>query len=145
MFEFVNVELDNWEFKYTNLKNEEIVIPFTRSIEIAKILESIIPNARMKMFKDLTEQGLTKNDLIIEKTKDGKKYYDETNYKMFEEKYIEEQSLASLNECFEKCMNKQLMEIALDIKDLTEEKASKLSAEFTLIMVGKKAPSEENK
>lgn len=145
MFEFVNVELDKWEFKYTNLKDEQVVIPFTRTIEIAKTLEGIIPNARMKMFKDLTAQGLTKNDLIIEKVENGKKYFDETNYKMFEEKYIEEQSLISLNECFEKCFKKSLIEVVSDIKDLTEEKASKLSAEFTLIMVGKKAPSEENK
>lgn len=142
--------LDEYELIYTNKKDEEVVIPFKRDIEMQSKLESINSTARLKMYKELTKQGITKDDLIIKRVENGKTIIDETNYKEYENNYIQEATLEILDEVYRKCFNKGLVELVLDMKDANENSVAHFSAEITNVLLGKDdkeipSSSEENK
>lgn len=90
-YSFIPVEntTDDFILKYEKdgQKNE---IKFKRTIDLAKDIEGVTAQARIKMYKELAEQGLTRNDFIIKKeNEDGSITYDETNYLELEKKYME--------------------------------------------------------
>ena len=66
-YNFRYVSTDNYELSYTSVKGEEKTIPFRRTIAMAKKIQGVQATARLKMYQELTEQGITKNDLIIKK------------------------------------------------------------------------------
>lgn len=145
MYEFKRISLDDYELRY-----KDKVIPFKRDIEIANRLQSITSEAKLKMYKDLTSKGMTKDDLVVKRKVDGKEIIDETNYKEYEKQFINESSLIILNEIFEKCFKKTYTALFAemideDTKNLDEE-AMNFGKEFTMIMLGKddkETPSQE--
>lgn len=115
-YEFKKIDLDNFEFIYTSKNNEQKVIPFKRTIEMATKIQGINASARIKMFKELTSLGMTKNDLIIRKD-DGKGHitYDETNYQEFEKKYIEEESMKTMNDIINETLKMNMLDLFEDM------------------------------
>ena len=89
-YEFIKVDLDTYKLVYTSKDKKEVSIEFKRTIEMAEKLQGIETTARLNMYKELSKQGITKNDLIIKKD-DGKGHitYDETNYQEYEKFYIQ--------------------------------------------------------
>lgn len=139
-YEFKYIKLDDYELKYTNKNGDDITIPFTRNIKMANKLQSIEKRARLNMYKDLTEMGVTKDDLIVKKQENGKTIYDETNYKMYEEQYMNLARLEVINEIYEMCFNKPISDLLIDmganeVKDVNE--VQKFSQEFASIIMGK--------
>lgn len=112
-YEFIKKTLDEYELKYKK-GNEEKIIPFKITNEIAKELSSIVKNANMKMYADMNKNGLTKNDFIIKKENNGIVTYDETNFNEFQDKYIKLEEALILNEIIEKMFK-------MNIKDLFED------------------------
>ena len=64
-YSFKYVSVDNYILKYTDKEGKDKELPFTRTVEIATKLQGIVAKARLKMFKELSSQGFTKNDLIV--------------------------------------------------------------------------------
>lgn len=88
-YEFKAKGLDEFELHYQDKDGQQVIIPFKRTIELAKMLNSIDAEARFKMYSYLTSIGKTKNDLIIERTDaEGKIIVDETNYREFESNFL---------------------------------------------------------
>lgn len=112
-YEFIKKTLDEYELKYKK-GNEEKIIPFKVTNEIATELSSIQKNANMKMYADMNKNGLTKNDFIIKKEEKGKVIYDETNFIGFQDKYIKFEEALILNDIIEKMFK-------MNIKDLFED------------------------
>lgn len=112
-YEFIKKTLDEYELKYFK-GNEEKIIPFKITNEIATELSSIVKNANMKMYADMNKNGLTKNDFIIKKENNGVVTYDETNFNEFQEKYIKLEEALILNDIIEKMFK-------MNIKDLFED------------------------
>lgn len=154
-YNFRYVSTDNYELSYTSVKGEEKTIPFRRTIAMAKKIQGVQATARLKMYQELTEQGITKNDLIIKKVNgDGTITYDETNYRLYEEEYVQIQSALILNEVVETCFNMSISDLLLDMgidpnttdKDIVKQ-VELFSKEFTTIIGGKdeiKSPSISN-
>lgn len=150
-YEFKFISTDNYELRYTDKDKNEKVIPFTRTIEMASKLQSIEKRARLSMYKDLTEMGMTKDDLVVVKEINGKRIYDESNYVSYEQNYMDLARYEIINEIFELCFKKNLNDLLIDM-GLTEKSDPKqvelFSNKFATIIIGKdkeETPSGSNK
>lgn len=149
-YEFKKLDLDNYKLTYKGIDGIEKEIPFRRNIECAKKLQGIQAKARMKMYKEMTSNGITKNDLVIQINKDdGTIIYDESNFRAYEEAYIEQEAIIVISEIFEECMKKSLDELlrdlAVDEKSMQNQKVKEevlnFIQKFNKIISGK---DEEN-
>ena len=127
--------MKKYEFKKITLDEYKLVIenkeyPFKRTIEMGEKVQGITASARIKMLKELTKMGLTKNDLIIKKDLgNGKTVYDETNYQEFEKKFIEEETLQVANDLMESCFKmtttKLFEELGINVNsEINEDEAN---------------------
>jgi hypothetical protein len=144
-YEFKNISTDNYELHYNAKDGSQKVIPFTRSISMATKLQGITAQARLKMFKELTAQGMTKDDLVVKHDMgNGKVTYDESNYQAFEMEYVREQSAIAIDEIIKECFKMDLMNLFSDMGvDVyaTDQKTAKeveiFTQKFSTIIAGK--------
>lgn len=134
MFEFKKTSLDNYELHY-----KDKVLKFKRTVEMGKKLQSIEVEARLEMMKQMTSQGITKNDLIIERIEDGVRKVDESNYIEYEKDAMNMARYNVINAVFKMAFNMDLQELIADIgiNENDEASISKLTEQFALIISGK--------
>ena len=115
-YRFIKKDLDTYKLAYTNIEGKDVEIEFKRTIELASRLQGILSEARVKMFKELSKLGITKNDLIVRKD-DGNGHitYDETNYQEYEKYYLQIQEALILNEIIEKLFKKNIQDLFKDM------------------------------
>jgi len=144
-YEFKEIGLDDYELHYTDKDGKEKVIPFKRTVKLAKELQSVEANAKMKLMEYLTQIGKTKNDFIIEREENGKIIRDETNYRELEKEYLDNQRLLSINEIYKQLFNMEIAELIIDMNVGSQdgEKYNQFSLELgDIILNGKvKTPS----
>lgn len=144
-YEFKEIGLDDYELHYTDKEGKEKVIPFKRTVKLAKELQSVEANAKMKLMEYLTQIGKTKNDFIIEREENGKIIRDETNYRELEKEYLDNQRLLSINEIYKQLFNMEIAELIIDMNVGAQdgEKYNQFSLELgDIILNGKvKTPS----
>lgn len=143
-YEFKTIGLDSFELHYTK-DNKEKVVPFKRTVEMAKKLQSVEATARFNMMEYLNSIGKTKNDLVITKKENGKTIIDETNYREFENKFIEEESLKIVNEIYEMTLGMNLVEIVTELNFADEKEVFKFSQKMRELLLNEKKdfPSRE--
>lgn len=139
-YEFKEISLDNYELHYIDKEGKEKVIPFKRTVELAKKLQSADADARFEMLEYLTKNGKSKNDFIIEKHENGKTIIDETNYREFEASFIERKQLELALEVYKMLFNMELTDLYLDmgITDKDQEKVQEFSLELRDILINGK-------
>lgn len=152
-YKYTKVAIDDYVLEYKNINGIEVKRPFKRSVEMAKKLQGIPVRSRIKMYKEMTSYGITKEDLIIKTTnEDGTIVYDETNYREFENKYIGETVIEVVNEliinCFKIEVAELMRELGTDITKVEEnekvkENVIKFITDFMNIINGRKEKEEE--
>lgn len=139
-YKFEIVDNDTTKLTY---KDKEFKIK--RNINLLKRTQEVYFKARTKMMVDLTKQGITKKDLIIEKKENGKTYYDDTNLREIENNYIEMENLEIYNSIAEDYTGMSWIELIEDI-GLEESDVDEFAFNFAKSLKGKdKTPSEEKK
>lgn len=139
-YKFEIVDNDTTKLTY---KDKEFKIK--RNINLLKRTQEVYFKARTKMMVDLTKQGITKKDLIIEKKENGKTYYDDTNIREIENDYIEMENLEIYNSIAEDYTGMSWIELIEDI-GLEESDVEEFAFNFAKSLQGKdKTPSEEKK
>lgn len=139
-YKFEIVDNDTTKLTY---KDKEFKIK--RNINLLKRTQEVYFKARTKMMVDLTKQGITKKDLIIEKKENGKTYYDDTNIREIENNYIEMENLEIYNSIAEDYTGMSWIELIEDI-GLEEPDIEEFAFNFAKSLQGKdKTPSEEKK
>lgn len=139
-YKFEIVDNDTTKLIY---KDKEFKIK--RNINLLKRTQEVYFKARTKMMVDLTKQGITKKDLIIEKKENGKTYYDDTNIREIENNYIEMENLEIYNSIAEDYTGMSWIELIEDI-GLEESDIEEFAFNFAKSLQGKdKTPSEEKK
>lgn len=139
-YKFEIVDNDTTKLIY---KDKEFKIK--RNINLLKKTQEVYFKARTKMMVDLTKQGITKKDLIIEKKENGKTYYDDTNIREIENNYIEMENLEIYNSIAEDYTGMSWIELIEDI-GLEESDIEEFAFNFAKSLQGKdKTPSEEKK
>lgn len=130
-YEFTQLEDDNVVLKY---KDKEF--KFKRNIKLISEMQGLVMRARIKMTQDLAKDGISVNDLIIEKKEKGKTYYDNSNKLELEKAYQEQATLDYFNEKCEEIFNMDLSSVMLDIGLETEDEGVKFSNDFIAYLSG---------
>ncbi len=126
-FEIKKLGEDEWELK--SLVNENS-IKFKRNVKLAKAIQDITPNARLKMIKFLKEKGMTKDDLIDKKVKNGKIIYDETAYRELENGFIRDETANFTYELFNVVFEKTPEELTVYLGITNEDEGNRLGGEI---------------
>lgn len=140
-YEFIKVDEDTTKLKY---KDKEFDI--IRDIDLQVKAQNSIKKSKIKMNKDLTEMGMTRNDLIIKKVDGAKTIYDETNAIALEKEYERQETENILNDLCKKYTNMTVAELMVDIGlDLENDiDSEKFGIELTASFMGEnlKSPRE---
>lgn len=133
-------KLDEDNYKVVSLVNGA-EIPFKKNVELARRIQSVNANARLKMIKWMKENNITKNELIDKVEKNGKVIYDETNYRTIEQGFIQDESVQLGLELYEILFNKTVTELITELGFTSdnEDEALRLGTEINAIIT-EKAP-----
>lgn len=126
-FEIKKIGEDEWELKSLVNTNS---MKFKRDVKLAKGIQEITPNARLKMIKFLKEKDMTKDDLIEKKVKNGKIIYDETAYRELENGFIRDETINFTYELFNLVFGKTPEDLAAYLGITNEEESNRLGVEI---------------
>lgn len=130
-FEFIKNGVDDYTLKY---KDKEI--KFNSTVDLVNRLQDTMATARMKMIKDLSAQGMSLKDLIIETKKDGKTYYDNTNKTELENIYIQQEQTKIFMNIIEEKFGMSITDLFADIGITDEKDGEEFNKQFGEILVG---------
>lgn len=113
---FNYVEADTYDLVYTNKDGNKVTKRFTRDVQLARDLERVEATGRLNMLRDMTKQGLSKDDLTIKTTNaDGSITYDERNFREYEQYYIGLAGNDVLNDVCKRFFGMNLVELLTDM------------------------------
>lgn len=134
-YEFLQNGIDNIELKYKDKS-----FKFKRDVNLIREMQSIIKEARLKMIKDLSTQGISLKDLIIERHEGNKTYYDNTNKEEMEQVYQNEATMEFFDKKCLEYFNNDLTGLINDIGLTEEEEITNFSTELVNILTGNVIP-----
>ena len=126
-FEIKKIGEDEWELKSLVNTNS---MKFKRDVKLAKGIQEITPNARLKMIKFLKEKDMTKDDLIEKKVKNGKIIYDETAYRELENGFIRDETINFTYELFNIVFGQNPEDLAAYLGITNEDESNRLGVEI---------------
>ena len=126
-FEIKKIGKDEWELKSLVNTNS---MKFKRDVKLAKGIQEITPNARLKMIKFLKEKDMTKDDLIEKKVKNGKIIYDETAYRELENGFIRDETINFTYELFNIVFGQNPEDLAAYLGITNDEESNRLGVEI---------------
>ena len=130
-YEIKKTGLDTYTLKY---KDKEIT--FKSDVDTTRKIQSAYPRSQKRMIRELSEDGLTIDDLIKTEIKNGKKYEDHSNEKYLANVYFEEM----MSEIFDKLCEEKLglnsSQLILEM-GLDEDEQAKFAEELGGAFVGK--------
>lgn len=117
-YEIIKNSVDNYTLKY---KDKEF--DFKTELALISEIQAVHKNARVKMIKDLSKEGISLKSLSVEEKKDGKTYVDNTNKEELENAYLEDAMVEFFNNVCQKKFKMDLTELLTDmeIAEDTEE------------------------
>jgi len=140
-YQFVKVDDDTTKLKY---KDKEFEIK--KTVGLLEKLQKVNNKAKLSMMKALAEQGMTANDLIVERKEGNQTIVDKTNLVELEEYYIGVESQNIYDDILKESTGMTLAEILLDIdldyndKDVVKDFMVELTK---AISITPKTPSQE--
>jgi hypothetical protein len=127
-YEFKRIDEDTTELRY-----KDKVFTIKKDVELMNDLQSINVKARRKMILDLSKDGMSTKDLVIETKDKGKTYFDNSNLKEMEQVYIEQETMNLFNELCKKYCNKDIFGLVGDI-GLDEDGVTLFIEEFIKVL-----------
>lgn len=109
-YSFKNIDTDITELTYKDKRFE-----VKKDVDLMKRMQSIPVIARTKMMIDLSKQGISKKDLVIERKEGNKTYYDNSNLLEIEEAYHNQASVDLIDDLCKKYFDMGLADLITDI------------------------------
>ena len=121
-YTFKNIDIDTTELTYKDKRFE-----IRKDVDLMKRMQSLSVKARTNMMLDLSKQGVSKKDLVIERKEGSKTIYDNSNLLEIEQEYYNLASVELIDELCQKYFNMGLLDLLQDIelKDNEVEEFSK--------------------
>ena len=138
-FEIKTIDEDTFEI--VSLVNDD-KLTFKKNVEFARKLSNINADARIKMIQYMKENELTKDDLIDKVNKNGKIYYDESNYRLLEQGFINDNARELAMNIFNVLFGLSAEEVIIKLEITTDEEASRLGNEIRQVLLGEKTPKK---
>lgn len=145
MKKFKITSIDEDTYKISSLVNGES-LTFKKNVELAKKIQNVNANARIKMIKYMKENDIKKEDLITKRVENGKTYYDESSYRLIENGFIQDESMLLFTDIFKTLFDKRADEVlnALGFEDSDSEEGYRLGEELRDILLENKIPRKSN-
>ena len=124
--------IDNYFLEY-----KDKMLPFKSNVGLVNDLQGSIKKARLRMVKELSEMGMSVNDLTKITSADGKTIYDNSNKQFIEESYINEENQKVLEDIIKKMFGMSFEELMVDIGIETPEEAQELAGEIGNCLIGR--------
>lgn len=121
-YTFKNIDTDTTELTYKDKRFE-----IRKDVDLMRRMQSLSVKARTNMMLDLSKQGVSKKDLVIERKEGSKTIYDNSNLLEIEQEYYNLASVELIDELCQKYFNMGLLDLLQDIelKDNEVEEFSK--------------------
>ena len=110
-YEFRKIDEDTTELIYKDKKFE-----IKKDIELLTTMESLQVRAKRRMIMDLAKDGLTINDLQVERKEGNKTYIDKSSLISLQNDYLDLTSNEMLSEITKRYTNMSLSELLRDIE-----------------------------
>lgn len=134
-------QLDEDTYEVVSLVNDK-KLEFKKNVELARKLSNVNADARIKMIKYMKDNGIAKDDLIEKRTKNGKIYYDETNYRMLEQGFITDNALELARNIFKTLFDMQAEDVIVYLEISSDKESNRLGNELRAILLGEKTPKK---
>lgn len=134
-YEFKHIGIDDIELTYKDKS-----FKFKRDVNLIREMQNIVKEARLKMIKDLSSQGISLKDLIIERHEGNKTYYDNTNKEEMEQVYQNEATMEFFDRKCREYFDNDLASLINDIGLTEEQEISGFSEELVNILTGNIIP-----
>lgn len=128
-YTFKNIDADTTELSYKD-KHFEI----RKDVDLMKRMQGLSVKARTNMMIDLSKQGISKQDLVLEKKEGSKTIYDNSNLLEIEQEYYNLASVELIDELSQKYFDMGLIDLLQDIglkEDEVEEFSKNLMSAFS--------------
>lgn len=137
-YTFKKIDDDTTELSYKDKK-----FTIKRDVQLQRDAQNVYNQARLNLMADLTKIGKTKQDFIIVKEENGKKYYDNSNYLALEEDYVKNAGVELYQLISKRFFNMTIEELIADM-DLDTDDQVKFGIDLGLAIRGEdKTPSQE--
>ena len=141
-YEFRKIDEDTTELIYKDKKFE-----IKKDIELLTTMESLQVRAKRKMIMDLAKEGLTVNDLQVERKEGNKTYVDKSSLISLQNDYLDLTSNEMLSEITKRFTNMSLSELLRDIEinisDEGREEQYNFIQDFLKSLRGNNTPREK--
>lgn len=137
-YEFKTVGTDDIELTYKDKS-----FTFKRDVNLIREMQNIIKEARLKMIKDLSSQGISLKDLVIERHEGNKTFFDNTNKEEMEQVYQNEATMEFFDNKCKEYFNNDLASLITDIGLTEENEITNFSSEFVNVLTGYVIPKRK--
>lgn len=124
-YKFIKNGIDDYTLKY---KDKEI--NFCSKVEMVKDLQEVTKNARLAMVMDLSNKGMSIQDLIKEHKEGSKIIYDHSNKDFVEQGYIQQEQAKVVDRICKQVFNMDSSAIILEIGFTDEKEVEEFYKEF---------------
>lgn len=137
-YEFKTVGTDDIELTYKDKS-----FTFKRDVNLIREMQNIVKEARLKMIKDLSSQGISLKDLVIERHEGNKTFFDNTNKEEMEQVYQNEATMEFFDNKCKEYFNNDLASLITDIGLTEEDEITNFSSEFVNVLTGYVIPKRK--
>lgn len=127
---FKNIDADTTELSYKD-KHFEI----RKDVDLMKRMQSLSVKARTNMMIDLSKQGISKKDLVLEKKEGNKTIYDNSNLLEIEQGYYNQASIDLIDELCQKYFSMGIIDLLQDV-DINDNEAEAFSKDLMVAFSG---------
>ena len=124
--------IDNYFLEY-----KDKMLPFHSNVGMVNELQGAIKKARLRLIKELKDQGMSLSDLTTKKEENGKVIYDTSDRQYIEEVYINEEYQKALEKIIQDSFGMNYLDLLNDIGIETEEESKDFFGEIGQCLIGR--------
>ena len=124
--------IDNYFLEY-----KDKILPFHSNVGMVNELQGAIKKARLRLIKELKDQGMSLSDLTTKKEENGKVIYDTSDRQYIEEVYINEDYQKALEKIIQDSFGMSYLDLLNDIGIETEEESKEFFGEIGQCLIGR--------
>lgn len=124
--------IDNYFLEY-----KDKILPFHSNVGMVNELQGAIKKARLRLIKELKDQGMSLSDLTTKKEENGKVIYDTSDRQYIEEVYINEEYQKALEKIIQDSFGMSYLDLLNDIGIETEEESKEFFGEIGQCLIGR--------
>lgn len=129
-YAFKNIDADTTELSYKD-KHFEI----RKDVDLMRRMQGLTVKARTNMMIDLSKQGISKKDLVLEKKEGNKTIYDNSNLLEIEQEYYNQASIDLIDELCHKYFSMGIIDLLQDV-GVNDKEAEDFSKDLMVAFSG---------